>query len=905
MSTSSRKRFVCQSISTKRSLFIDYHRTSSSSSTSSLWRLLMTNYLISMTFIHSDRSDSNQSDSFRFDSIDRTKNETNRFESILSDLEKNSSEWSFLQNKLLISSSDLYFDQNNNIDVDGDGNKVNSYFINKINISNDDDDDDDDDQKRRNSIYSQTRHRLDGYCPMRVKQNLTFLLNISKDLPDHLSVILFGYILPNLFVLTIITNLLIVVVLSQTHMRTPTNLVLLAMAISDLLTLLIPSPWYIYLFTFGHHHESIYPVTTCYTFHWMYEVLPALFHTYSIWLTLLLATQRNLTLQSMRRLEIRLYLCMSFLFGSPLVHYTASDSSDVDPLAVIDTPSINEIFRSNLFASEIYSGWKNLPWMRILSSEWVIEYLGEDFYYIYYYGFRIVFVHTGPCILLVWLNHRLFKALRQTRRTRKRLLNGWKENVTQIPTTMVANPTTMMSMVMMTTNNASMTMNTNNNALDDDEEEEEEEDVDDGLEENATNLSNELEHLNDGLISTDHKTDQLKTIQYDPAKNFADFREKIMRENLHTSLIESNLPTNLIDLEFNDQFESSIKIPKHHRTSLRQSNQQTQIENNYDQQQIHHQAQHQNYLKRLSSSMRINRLDSRSTTIMLIMIVSMFLLLEIPLALTTILHVIQNAFQTELVSYSILNTIIMMTNFFIIVSYPINFAIYCGMSRQFRITFYQSILRPVCKQIDRLHSRIFHVKHLRRNSTIDFNQQNNNVEIDFNVDGNTCDVPSNPTERLKNIALFNDNSPNDGLAIATQLKKNNRRSHNFISNHKKRNRIFSGFRDHCNYGIVNDEIDECFECDSAQAVETNPITGASNTTFGHTNSSGEGETVSIANKIEILMAAKQSAQLLNYDHHRPHSHHHFDSILTKQSNSFRKENECDGHSIGSGTHPTK
>lgn len=448
-------------------------------------------------------------------------------------------------------------------------------------------------------------------------------------------------------------------------------------------------------------------------------------------------------------------------------------------------------------------------------------------------------------------------------------------------------------------------MNTNNNALDDDEEEEEEEDVDDGLEENATNLSNELEHLNDGLISTDHKTDQLKTIQYDPAKNFADFREKIMRENLHTSLIESNLPTNLIDLEFNDQFESSIKIPKHHRTSLRQSNQQTQIENNYDQQQIHHQAQHQNYLKRLSSSMRINRLDSRSTTIMLIMIVSMFLLLEIPLALTTILHVIQNAFQTELVSYSILNTIIMMTNFFIIVSYPINFAIYCGMSRQFRITFYQSILRPVCKQIDRLHSRIFHVKHLRRNSTIDFNQQNNNVEIDFNVDGNTCDVPSNPTERLKNIALFNDNSPNDGLAIATQLKKNNRRSHNFISNHKKRNRIFSGFRDHCNYGIVNDEIDECFECDSAQAVETNPITGASNTTFGHTNSSGEGETVSIANKIEILMAAKQSAQLLNYDHHRPHSHHHFDSILTKQSNSFRKENECDGHSIGSGTHPTK
>ena len=115
---------------------------------------------------------------------------------------------------------------------------------------------------------------------------------MSRDIPEKLRILLFGYVLPNLFALTIITNLLIVAVLSQQHMRTPTNLVLLGMAIADLLTLLIPSPWYIYLFTMGHHHESIYPVKTCYIFHWMYEILPPLFHTYSIWLTLLLAGQR-------------------------------------------------------------------------------------------------------------------------------------------------------------------------------------------------------------------------------------------------------------------------------------------------------------------------------------------------------------------------------------------------------------------------------------------------------------------------------------------------------------------------------------------------------------------------------------------------------------------------------------
>lgn len=77
---------------------------------------------------------------------------------------------------------------------------------------------------------------------------------------------------------------------------------------------------------------------------------------------------------------------------------------------------------------------------------------------------------------------------------------------------------------------------------------------------------------------------------------------------------------------------------------------------------------------------------------MLIVIVSMFLLLEIPLTITTILHVIQNITSINFVEYNTLNTIILITNFFIILSYPINFAIYCGMSRQFRTTFSELFL---------------------------------------------------------------------------------------------------------------------------------------------------------------------------------------------------------------------
>jgi Serpentine type 7TM GPCR chemoreceptor Srw. len=84
--------------------------------------------------------------------------------------------------------------------------------------------------------------------------------------------------------------------------------------------------------------------------------------------------------------------------------------------------------------------------------------------------------------------------------------------------------------------------------------------------------------------------------------------------------------------------------------------------------------------------------DSNCTTLMLIVVVTVFLLVEIPLAVVTVLHIISSS-VTEILDYSIANVLILFTNFFIIVSYPINFAIYCGMSRQFRETFKELFVR--------------------------------------------------------------------------------------------------------------------------------------------------------------------------------------------------------------------
>lgn len=54
-----------------------------------------------------------------------------------------------------------------------------------------------------------------------------------------------------------------------------------------------------------------------------------------------------------------------------------------------------------------------------------MTWLSVDFYFTAYYTFRVLFVHTGPCISLVVLNVLLFRALREAQTKRDKL---FKEN---------------------------------------------------------------------------------------------------------------------------------------------------------------------------------------------------------------------------------------------------------------------------------------------------------------------------------------------------------------------------------------------------------------------------------------------------------------------------------------------
>ncbi|XP_050312242.1 sex peptide receptor [Anthonomus grandis grandis] len=358
--------------------------------------------------------------------------------------------------------------------------------------------------------YSEVSYNCSAFsslsqCELNYSSNLTVThsgyINVTNEMPISYAIPLYGYFMPILLVITMVFNTLIVVVLSRKHMRTPTNIVLMSMALCDMFTLLVPAPWLIYMYTLGNHYKPLYPVAVCYTWSVMHESLPNMFHTASIWLTLVLAVQRYIYVchaPLARRLCTlpNVYKCVGYTLVASSLHQLPR---------MFDTDySLTEISWHNRTVSVCVKNY----------ASWVQEILSLDVYYICYYMFRLIFVHMLPCIALVTLNLLLFRALKQAQKRRDILLNSKK------------------------------------------------------------NQKNECKKLR----------------------------------------------------------------------------------------------------------------DSNCTTLMLIVVVSVFLLVEIPLAVVTMLHIISSSI-IEFLDYDVANTLIIFTNFFIILSYPINFAIYCGMSRQFRETF--------------------------------------------------------------------------------------------------------------------------------------------------------------------------------------------------------------------------
>jgi len=79
--------------------------------------------------------------------------------------------------------------------------------------------------------------------------------------------------------------------------------------------------------------------------------------------------------------------------------------------------------------------------------------------------------------------------------------------------------------------------------------------------------------------------------------------------------------------------------------------------------------------------------DSIATTLMLVAVVSVLLLVELPLAVFLILLIIENTWHLPLMADGVANSAALFINLLIVLSFPFNFFIYCGMGRHFHTTF--------------------------------------------------------------------------------------------------------------------------------------------------------------------------------------------------------------------------
>lgn len=340
---------------------------------------------------------------------------------------------------------------------------------------------------------------MDLKCNGTINGNMTVVGLYIGELSQY-RVPVYGYLSPVLIIFTVITNILVSVILLKPHMRSPTNTMLVAMALSDMFTGIFPLPYFIYAYSFENYRECI-SFEHCWMFKYLYEVIPTVFHTASIWLTVALAVQRYIYV--CHNLAAKKWCTISSSIKTTVVIYVLSILSQLSRCFDTDMHSVE--VQSELRPNETVTSCDERlnPWFDA----------NKDVYYNIYYWFRVIFIHLIPCTSLIILNALLVSALQSARRRRKRLMQQ-------------------------------------------------------------------------------KKTSESKKLQ-----------------------------------------------------------------------------------------------DSNHTTLMLIAVVGLFLIVEFPLGVSFVLYIIQNTIEITIITDRTLNIMNLIINFFILLSYPLNFFIYCAMSRQFRETF--------------------------------------------------------------------------------------------------------------------------------------------------------------------------------------------------------------------------
>lgn len=240
-------------------------------------------------------------------------------------------------------------------------------------------------------------------------------LHFGMLFPLKYSIPINGYIAPVLILLTVVTNSLVIAVLLKKHMRSPTNVLLAGMAFSDMMTGVIPLPVFIYFFSMGHHEDYV-PLGWCLPYKLLYENIPTIFHTASIWLTVGLAVQRYIYI--CHSLQARTWCTISNVLRATVIVYIVAVLSQLTRF--FDFYTVEMTVPSVTKPNETYLGCS----YRVRA--WAMKH--EVMYQNIYFWFRIIFIHLVPCISLVVLNGLLISAMRKAQIRRMQLLKQNKKS---------------------------------------------------------------------------------------------------------------------------------------------------------------------------------------------------------------------------------------------------------------------------------------------------------------------------------------------------------------------------------------------------------------------------------------------------------------------------------------------
>lgn len=230
------------------------------------------------------------------------------------------------------------------------------------------------------------------------------LLNVTQDYPLASSRIICGYVWPVMAFVTLFTNLMIVFVLTQRDMRTPTNVVLTAIAIADIVPIVVPVPWFVYLFAMGNEKLVLYPPTACYVYQHSTRSISEIFYFVSTWLNVLLAIQDYLTAcwpkLAKKYCQIK-FVIYEIIFLTLLAF-------------LINLPqALKLVFKSVKF---YYNGQITFG-CKAAQARWFKDLIGEyaALYDDIFTAIIVVFVDGGPAIALITLTALLIKQLQRQR----------------------------------------------------------------------------------------------------------------------------------------------------------------------------------------------------------------------------------------------------------------------------------------------------------------------------------------------------------------------------------------------------------------------------------------------------------------------------------------------------------